>query len=49
MLIETNATGSFGPADFSRYATASTDLSCATIVHEVGREEHEIESEAVTT
>lgn len=38
----------FGPVNMSRYASTSTDLCWATIVHEGGREEHDIRSKAAT-
>ncbi len=38
----------FGPAAMDRYASTSTDLCWPTVVHEGGREEHDIRSKART-
>lgn len=45
-LKQKDTTENFGPAYMSRYASTSTDLCWATIIHEGGREEHDIRSKA---
>ena len=46
VLKQVDTTENFGPAYISRYASTSTDLCWAAIVHEGGREDHDIRSKA---